>query len=278
MSLARVCKLLGISRQSVYQREKRSVQRQIDLKPVKQMVLDIRRYMPRLGTRKLYYLLKPKLRKLGIKLGRDALFDYLRNEQLLVRPKRSFIKTTNSRHWMKKHPNLLKEYEPHNPEEVLVSDITYLQSEEGVHYLSLVTDAFSRKIMGYELSNEMKATDVVKALDMAIKSRQHHCSSIHHSDRGLQYCSSVYQEKLKSGDIRPSMTDGYDCYQNALAERVNGILKQEFLLNRCKGLDELKHLVKESISIYNSMRPHLSLGMKTPNEVHEKSQQLTLLA
>ena len=242
------------------------------------MVLDVRRYMPLLGTRKLYYLLKPKLRKLGIKLGRDALFDYLRDEQLLVRPKRSFIKTTNSRHWMKKHLNLLKEYEPHNPEEVLVSDITYLQSEEGVHYLPLVTDAFSRKIMGYELSNEMKATDVVKALDIAIKSRQHYCSSIHHSYRGLQYCSSVYQEKLKSDDIRPSITDGYDCYQNALTERVNGILKQEFLLNRCKGVDELKHLVKESISIYNSMRPHLSLGMKTPNEVHEKSQQLTLLA
>lgn len=179
---------------------------------------------------------------------------------------------------MKKYPNLLKEYKPHNPEEVLVSDITYLQSEEGVHYLSLVTDAFSRKIMGYELSNEMKATDVVKALDMAIKSQQYHRSGIHHSDRGLQYCSSVYQDKLKSSDIRPSMTDGYDCYQNALAERVNGILKQEFLLTRCKGLDELKHLVKESIGIYNSMRPHLSLGMKTPNEVHEKSQQLTPLA
>ncbi|MGR5299396.1 IS3 family transposase [Vibrio mediterranei] len=278
VSLARVCKLLGISRQSVYQRERRAEQRQMVLKPVKQMILDIRRYMPRLGTRKLYYLLKPKLRKLGIKLGRDALFNYLRDEQLLVRPKRSFIKTTNSRHWMKKHPNLLKEYEPRNPEEVLVSDITYLQSEEGVHYLSLVTDAYSRKIMGYELSNEMKATDVVQALDMAIKNRQYHCSSIHHSDRGLQYCSSVYQEKLKAGDLKSSMTDGYDCYQNALAERVNGILKQEFLLNRCKGLDELKYLVKESITIYNSMRPHLSLGMKTPNEVHEKSQQRQLLA
>ncbi len=111
---------------------------------------------------------------------------------------------------MKKRPNLLKEYEPHNPEEVLVSDITYLQSEEGVHYLSLVTDAFSRKTMGYELNNGMKATDVVKALDMAVKSRQYHCSCIHHSDYGLQYCSSVYQEKLKGGDIKSSMTDGYD--------------------------------------------------------------------
>ena len=235
------------------------------------MVLDLRRYMPRVGTRKLYFLLKSKLKAKGIKLGRDALFNYLRNERLLVCPKRSFIKTTNSRHWMKKHPNLLKEQKPCHPESVLVRDITYVQSDEGVHYLSLVTDAFSRKIMGYELSSEMKATDVVKALDMAIRARRYRCSCIHHSDRGLQYCSSVYQDTLKNGSIKPSMTDGYDCYQNALAERVNGILKQEFLLNRCKDMTELKQLVKESINIYNTMRPHLSLGMKTPNEVHEKA-------
>lgn len=234
--------------------------------------------MPRVGTRKLYSLLKSKLRAHGIKLGRDALFDYLRNERLLVRPKRNFTKTTDSKHWMKKHPNLLKDYKPRHPEDVLVSDITYIQSDEGVHYLSLVTDAFSRKIMGYELSNEMKATDVVKALDMAMKARRYRCSCIHHSDRGLQYCSSIYQDRLKSGAISPSMTDGYDCYQNALAERVNGILKQEFLLYECKDIQELEQLVKESISIYNDMRPHLSLGMRTPNEVHEKSQLLTQLA
>lgn len=263
--------MCGISRQSVYQREKRAAHRQVELTPIKQMVLELRRYMPRIGTRKLYSLLKPKLQEEGIKLGRDALFDYLRDERLLVKPKRSFTKTTNSRHWMKKHPNLLKDYKPRHPEDVLVSDITYVQSNEGVHYLSLVTDAFSRKIMGYELSNEMKATDVVKALDMAIKSRQYSCSCIHHSDRGLQYCSGVYQDRLKKETIKPSMTDGYDCYQNALAERVNGILKQEFLLYECKDIVELKQLVKESINIYNNMRPHLSLGMRTPNEVHEKA-------
>ncbi|QDF77010.1 IS3 family transposase [Shewanella marisflavi] len=278
LSLARVCRLCGISRQSVYQREKRAVSRQVELKPIKQMVIELRRYMPRVGTRKLYSLLKPKLREEGIKLGRDAFFDYLRDERLLVRPKRNFTKTTNSRHWMKKHPNLLKDYKPRYPEDVWVSDITYVHSNAGVHYLSLVTDAFSRKIMGYELSNEMRATDVVKALDMAMRTRQYRCSCIHHSDRGVQYCSGVYQDRLKSGAIKPSMTDGYDCYQNALAERVNGILKQEFLLYECKDIVELEQLVKESISIYNNMRPHLSLGMKTPNEVHEKSQLLTQLA
>ena len=208
--------------------------------------------MPRLGTRKLYFLLKPKLISKGIKLGRDAMFKYLREELLLIKPRRSYIKTTYSRHWMKKHPNLLKDVTPSGPEEVLVSDITYVQSDEGVHYLSLVTDAFSRKIMGYELSNEMKATDVVKALGMAVKNRQYSQPSIHHSDRGLQYCSSLYQDTLGKNNMRPSMTDGYDCYQNALAERVNGILKQEFLLTQCKGINELRQLVRESINIYNN--------------------------
>ncbi len=119
----------------------------------------------------------------------------MKNEHLLVKPKRSYTKTTFSKHWMKKHPNLLKDMQPSRPEEVFVSDITYIQSEQGVHYLSLVTDAYSRKIMGYELSDEMKATDVVKALDMTINNRQYQCSTIHHSDRGLQYCSRVYQSK-----------------------------------------------------------------------------------
>ncbi|MCL1067013.1 integrase core domain-containing protein, partial [Shewanella olleyana] len=124
---------------------------------------------------------------------------------------------------------------------------------------------------------EMKATDVVKALDMTINNRQYRHCAIHHSDRGLQYCSAVYQAALQKGDIRASMTDGYDCYQNALAERINGILKQEFLLSACSTLNELKQLVEESIFIYNELRPHLSLGMKTPNQVHKKDQQQTLL-
>lgn len=136
---------------------------------------------------------------------------------------------------------------------------------------SLVTDAYSRKIMGYELSREMKATDTVKALNRAIKARRYNDALIHHSDRGLQYCSNVYQETLATANIKPSMTDGYDCYQNALAERVNGILKHEFLLNRYGSFAELRQVIDESVSIYNQHRPHLSLGMKTPNEVHEKA-------
>ncbi|MCF2950503.1 IS3 family transposase, partial [Paraglaciecola aquimarina] len=260
ISLAAACRLSGISRQSVYQSLARMDIKREKLSPIKEWVMYWRQYMPQLGTRKLYQLIKPKLLEHDIKLGRDGLFTYLRQEGLLVKAKKSYIKTTFSKHWMKKHPNLLKDKTPSRPEEVFVSDITYVQSNEGVHYLSLVTDAFSRKIVGYHLSHEMKATDVVKALNMAIKNRHYDHGLIHHSDRGSQYCSALYQSVLEVNNISPSMTDGYDCYQNALAERINGILKQEFLLYQCNTLDELRILVSESISIYNEMRPHLSLG------------------
>ncbi len=260
-----------MTRQSVYQQEHRNKQRQKHLAPVKEMVLKLRRYMPRLGTRKLHYLLKEELAIAGIKMGRDAFFDYLRNHHLLVKPRRSYTKTTYSKHWMKKHPNLLQDLTITRPEQVFVSDITYIESEEGVHYLSLVTDASSRKIMGHKVSRDMKTNNVVQAIEMAAKQRRSDLSLIHHSDRGSQYCSSLYQAMLKKHQITPSMTDGYDCYQNALAERVNGILKQEFLLYRCKTFEDLKQLVNESIEVYNNLRPHLSLGMKTPNEVHKKA-------
>lgn len=243
------------------------------LKPVNALVMYWRRFMPRVGGKKLYKLIKPDLDSLGIKLGRDCFFDYLREHGLLVKPKKNYVRTTNSNHWMRKYPNLLKDFKATRAEEVLVSDITYVKSEAGTHYLSLTTDAYSRKIMGYELSDEMKATDVVKALNRCIKEKRYEHQTIHHSDRGLQYCSEEYQTVLRDNNIKPSMTDGYDCYQNALAERINGILKQEFLLYQCKDIQELRKLVDESIYIYNEMRPHLSLGMKTPNQVHnEKSQ------
>jgi transposase InsO family protein len=269
--LRRACKLLGITRQAVYQREKRIEQRTIELEPVKGMVMDLRRFMPRLGGRKLYFLLKPTFDAQGIKLGRDGFFGYLREHRLLVKPVKHYTKTTHSKHWMKKYPNHLEGQEIKQAEQAFVSDITYVETDEGVHYLSLVTDAYSRKIMGHEVSNNMRAESVVKALRQAARQRQTRRSLLHHSDRGLQYCSAIYQQELKRHDITPSMTDGYDCYQNALAERVNGILKQEFLLDKCRNLDELKSLVRESIDIYNHMRPHLSLDMKTPEEVHKKA-------
>lgn len=266
--------MFGISRQSVYQQETRDAKRLAELEKAKTMVQAIRMEMPRLGTRKLYYLLKGSFEKDHIKIGRDALFDYLGSENMLVKPKRNYTKTTNSKHWLKKHPNLFAPMNVQRPEQAFVSDITYLKSREKTHYLSLVTDAYSRKIMGYKLSDNMNAENVVQALEMAVKERLTSNALIHHSDRGLQYASEIYQKRLMVESILPSMTDGYDCYQNALAERINGILKQEFLFYKCNNRTELEELVKESIEIYNEKRPHLSLGLKTPNFVHKQRSRV----
>jgi transposase InsO family protein len=265
--------LLEISRQSVYQAELRIKARAKELEIVKQLVLAIRMKMPRIGTRKLYYLLKQELDSLHIKIGRDALFNYLKTQNMLIKPKKNYTKTTDSKHWLRKHPNLLKEETITHIEQVFVSDITYLKTSNKTVYLSLVTDAFSRKIMGYHLSKNMNTENVAKALEMAIKNKQTQNTTIHHSDRGLQYCASYYQNIIQNNNMTPSMTDGYDCYQNALAERINGILKQEFLLYKTNTIDELRKLVKQSIEIYNNDRPHLALNMKTPQYIHNKKPQ-----
>ena len=159
------------------------------MKRIKPLVERVRRQMPRLGTRKLYYLLKAEFEELGIKIGRDAFFDFLRVGHLLIRPKKSYRKTTESRHWLRKYPNLVKQFQVSRAEEVFVSDITYLRSSQRTHYLSLVTDAYSRRIMGYHLSDDLSAESVVKALRMALGKRIGTKALIHHSDRGLQYCS-----------------------------------------------------------------------------------------
>lgn len=236
-----------------------------------EQVKALRRLLPRVGTRKLHYLLKDDLERWHIKLGRDRLFDLLRRYRLLVKPSRQYRKTTHSKHWMRKSPNLYQGMMIKEPEQAFVSDITYVESDEGVHYLSLVTDAGSRKIMGYHLSDDMKAESVSMALKQAILNRVTQKPLIHHSDRGLQYCSSHYREILKNNGIESSMTEGYDCYQNALAERVNGILKNEFLVHRYRSKKDLEQVLKESIHAYNTLRPHLSLGMRTPEEVHKKA-------
>ena len=263
--------MLGVSRQAVYQSEQRLRAKQSSFDQVIELVYQIRCKMPRLGTRKLYFLLKDSFIARGIKIGRDALFELLRSRHLLVVPRKSYTKTTFSKHWLKKHPNLYNETSLTCPEQVFVGDITYLKTRSGTHYLSLVTDAYSRKIMGYHLSNDMMSESVVKALNMTLLNRTTNRPAIHHSDRGLQYASSLYQKTLKNAGIKPSMTDGYDCYQNALAERINGILKQEFFLYTCNTFGELQTLVKESVDIYNNERPHLMLEMQTPNMVHKKS-------
>ena len=227
---------------------------------------------PRIGTRKLHSILQEPLADQGIKLGRDALFTLLRQAQLLVPRARAYHKTTNSHHRFRKHPNLFNgvaKVVPKRPEEVWVADITYLPTQQKVAYLSLVTDAYSRKIVGYHVHPTLQTEEVAQALKMALKARKTDLPLIHHSDRGLQYCANYYQDLHRKHGITCSMTDGYDCYQNALAERVNGILKTEFLLNKPYDLKQAKQMVKESIRIYNQKRPHLSLKYKTPDAVHQ---------
>jgi transposase InsO family protein len=225
--------------------------------------------MPRIGTRKLYYLIKDELNILHIKIGRDVLFNFLRAEHLLIKPKRSYVKTTNSKHWMKKYPNLIKDIEVTKPEQLWVSDITYIQTEQGHNYLSLITDAYSKKIMGYELLDNLSAKGPLKALKSALKNRKYTHDLIHHSDRGLQYCSADYINILKENNVKVSMTENGDPYENAIAERINGILKYEFLIiDGFKNHLEALKIIKESVGIYNDERPHLSCEMLTPNQTH----------
>lgn len=259
-SLSHCCKLFGISRQAYYQKLKRDQAQLQVLKQVKELVIGQRICMPRIGTRKLYYLLNAQFKQRNLKVGRDKLFMFLRSEQMLIKPRKSYTRTTMSKHWLRKHPNLVKGQQFEQAEQLWVSDITYIKTQSGNSYLSLVTDAVSRKIMGYHLSDDLKTDGVLKALKMAVKNRKYNRSLIHHSDRGLQYCSHEYQQELNHNNIITSMTDGYDCYQNALAERINGILKDEFLVHTYKDINQARKVIEESINIYNTKRPHLSVG------------------
>lgn len=227
--------------------------------------------MPRLGTRKLYYLLKESFKRDGILLGRDRLFDLLRREGLLIARKKKYIRTTDSRHWMRRYPNLVKGLGLERPEQLWVADITYLTTNSGYCYLHLITDAYSKRIMGYYVSQTLAACETIKALQMALKNRQYDQSLIHHSDRGLQYCSSAYVKILQKSSIVISMTEDGSPYDNAIAERVNGILKDEFSLDEIfSDLRQLKLQVSQSIQRYNSQRPHESNHLLTPDQMHQQ--------
>lgn len=261
-----------MSRQSYYQGIARDQWREQQDQMVLDRVREERMDQPRVGTRKLHAMLKPELREAEIRLGRDALFNLLRRSRLLVPTRRAYHKTTDSHHRFRRHPNLLNGVHkriPQRPEEVWVADITYLPTREKFAYLSLVTDAYSRKIVGYHVHSGLQTEEVVMAFKKALKQRKSTLPLIHHSDRGLQYCSSLYQEVHAKHGVTCSMTDGYDCYQNALAERVNGILKEEFLLNKPENIEQARQMVEESVRIYNEKRVHLSLKYKTPDAVHQ---------
>jgi transposase InsO family protein len=237
-----------------------------------ELVREVRIKMPRLGARKLYHKLKAQLSKL--KVGRDKLFRILKANHLLITPKKSYHITTDSHHRFRKHKNKVCKTEITKPEQVWVSDITYVGKRTNPSYLALITDAYSKKIVGYNVSNSLDVKGSLEALEMALKNRVYlNQPLIHHSDRGLQYCSNDYQKLLQDNDIITSMTEKYDPYENAVAERINGILKQEFSIAKYDTNLELKRkLIKESIQIYNNERPHLSNHMLTPIQMHAQNK------
>jgi putative transposase len=230
-----------------------------------------RKQLPRLGTRKVYHLIKGDIAQQGLKFGRDKLFGLMRMYGLQITPRRHYTQTTMSKHWLRKWPNIIKDKTISHPDEVWVSDITYIKTEEGNCYLNMITDAYSRKIMGYAVDDNMETESMIKALRMATVHRKYPLvSTIHHSDRGLQYCSKDYVLMTARNNIKLSMTENGDPYENALAERMNRTIKEEFGMDRkLKSKQQVKQLVEESIFLYNTKRPHLALKMKTPQEVYQ---------
>lgn len=262
--------MFGISRQAYYKRLKRNDKIKMQQGNIVQLIQLQRKAMPRLGGRKMYHQIKTQLHQLPVRMGRDKLFSFMRENKLLVRRKKKFTKTTNSFHRFRKYPNLIKGIKIKRPEQVWVSDITYIKTNEGHSYLCLITDAYSKQIMGHYLSDNLKTDGPLTALQMAMAKRKYpRRTLIHHSDRGFQYCDPRYTGMLGDNHILPSMTQSYDPYENAIAERVNGILKDEFEIG--EGFIHQKHAekeIKQSIGIYNTLRPHLSCNYLTPAQAH----------
>jgi transposase InsO family protein len=234
------------------------------------MVVEYRKTLPKTGTKKVYEYLHPKMMDLNIKMGRDAVNDLLRSRGMLIKKTKRFFITTDSKHMFYKSPNLLKDLNVEHSEQVFVSDITYIKVDSGHAYLALVTDAYSRRIMGWSLEDNMKVSMVKSALLMAHKNCIfNQASIIHHSDRGIQYCCPDYSQFAQDHKFVLSTTQQYDPYENAIAERVNGILKYEFgLKNTIKTIEIAQKMVAEAVKLYNNERMHWSLDLKKPQEVH----------
>lgn len=274
--IERLCKLFGKTRHAWYDHLWRKEDGILKEEIVLQLVQEIRQQLPKIGTRKLQYLVNQKLLEHGLEAGRDYLFDLLSRQKLLIRNRRRTVVTTDSRHWMRKYSNLTLSLQPEYPEQLWVSDITYIRLANGFLYLSLITDAYSRKIVGYSLRKDLRSEGCLQALQMALMSRS--CPGrqlIHHSDRGSQYCCREYVDLLTDNNIAISMTNNGDPYENALAERINGIIKSEFnLYSSQMGFEETSIAVAENIKAYNQLRPHASCDYLTPHQAHQQSGTL----
>ena len=272
LSKEALCRLFGKTRHALYDHLWRKEADTVKDEIILQLVYRIREKLPRVGTRKLLFLLDPELKSHHIDIGRDALFDLLAAHKLLIRQRKRKMVTTDSRHWMRKYANLIKQLVISRPEQVWVSDITYIRMKNQWGYLSMITDAFSRKIMGVSFRSDMLAQGCIDALQMALSNRQYkHYRLIHHSDRGSQYCCKDYIDVLSAENIAVSMTENGDPYENALAERMNGIIKNEFnLYSSALNFEDTYQLIGKSIEAYNNFRPHSSCDYLTPEQAHKE--------
>lgn len=272
------CRLFGVTPQAFYQHNWRRETISIEADLVLQQIKNIRLCHPALGGRKLYELLYPFMLEHGIKMGRDALFDLLAEHYLLVKRRKRVIATTQSYHRFRKYPNITRNLELTHANQLWVSDLTYYKIKDKPVYISFIMDAYSKKILGYQLAQNMEAIHTQKALKMALKNNplpvQHHL--IHHSDRGTQYCCDGYIKILNSYSIQISMTENGDPLENAIAERLNGIIKEEYLAHyQYKNIHELQCKLDKAVYYYNKQRPHLSCTMMTPEQVH-KNNSITI--
>jgi len=267
LGLSKLCGWFGLTRQAYYQQSDREEECLKKQEVLLKEIREIRGKHKRMGTRKLYELLTPALEAHGIKMGRDKLFELMSSEGLLVRKRRRNVRTTFSNHWLRKYPNLARGFVPSAPNQLWVSDITYWKTEWFTVYVTLVTDAYSHRIVGYQLAQTLEAVECSKALRMALSSLGSGRPErlVHHSDRGLQYCSREYTGLLKEYGIQISMTESGDHLENAVAERVNGILKDEYLeAQDIRTAGDAASYLHTAVLLYNSERPHMSISNLTP--------------
>jgi putative transposase len=267
-SLQSLCGLFGYSRQAFYKQQRLLLIEQSRDGLILQQVLHIRKDQPRCGTRKLLVMLQPFFKKQDIQIGRDIFFQLLAKNKLLIRKRKRSTHTTNSKHFFYRYPNLVAHFTPLHAHELWVADITYIPMKERFAYLYLITDAYSRKIVGFHVSDDMRVSSAIVALQKAIDQKPVDAIVIHHSDRGLQYCSKDYVALLKTNHAHISMTQNGDPYENAMAERVNGILKSELISDSYTDLKAAMQHIARCITVYNYRRVHSSLNWQIPDNVH----------
>jgi putative transposase len=267
-----LCERVEMSRQNYYAARRLRQRRQVDEDLIVELVKRERRMQPRLGGRKLRHLIQADLDEVGVAIGRDRFFEVLAEHDLLVVRKPGTPRTTNSRHSLPVFHNLLAGNRFEVPNEAWVSDLTYIRTDAGFMYAALITDVVSRKIVGAHIGDNLEAEGCMKALDQALSELPEGKHPIHHSDRGCQYCCHAYVERLQARGLGISMTEIMHCYENAMAERVNGILKQEYEMDRTfRTKEQAKRAFEQAVWLYNHRRPHLSLGYRFPADVHKEA-------